>query len=1552
MRIELEGACIRCLATSPPQLAPSLLSISNDNLKEFSRLNETVSDAHSTYTKILAAWEKLDASTVDFDTSYQRFRESLATYEAPYFDNSTDLKVQIDSLSQALAVLIGTKIVESSNPGLPSEAQTLRNRFLQLNECHTIFISYLEEVNTKEDLSVTLKIAQRSNEMDKISETLQQIISVREKIIQQLNEFISMKESLDEEVSDFSQQAEALILEEKSCTSVSNVSELISRCELCTVEHGKFAETLKTAKDKLSLLAPYTKNPTILELQGALTHNQHRYGSAHQMIRSLIKRLKERINADDKLKTEMVIQTNALSEAEKRLLTLSTSGRLVSNLPFPEALSLSTIPKSELNFAIVKFNNALQEYMSQQKQSVLNHLETILDFQKDLNNLDKVIRDLIGQKGLDDGEFNLIVNDIEHRIGELINQADEVKKEDMACGTFIADINLQITRISEEITSCVDTFMLLEGDSWRISDNPSLNSEPILSKLNELLTRLSEDAPLLSPLKQICLRYPTNDQEWRSYVGLCDLLFNEFSELRHRVEHLERTIREEAHELAHIIYLQRQLSDLHLAFTTRLSEISDYTKKAPTTLEIVSDEKVISLLNAHIIQIKSAKANVQSTISEYTSKITLFLTDLAAAIKSYSLHRKQPVGMLVTRMESQKVSLESVERQGEKLSKELEEESTNWEEFIGQIKGFHHWLLARETDLEAVVTAGSFVECAKYLQNLDKTLRVTGGSMLDKILSCSYALRSIRSDLEVINLTISRLTDRYNSLLETVSERRNELQNTISAEEERQKEVDSCSDLLKRQESELTEICSRPLSVPSVSFIIDTVEERIRKLNEFQRNLEEAKSFHLEPLDKSIQLKNFALDQEKVDRRMANVSELWKRYNCLQERFSTISVELDKLVKTGKDFCTLADGMDSWLNDQKRIFTAMDLDPSISEDQDLHELTDQLANHANNFHRLCVDLNSSGEHRLEECSLVAARMLEIARSINMPLVGDTSSKFHSQQSLTADLQRCFQELLTSTSKQKDETSSLLLSLTAFEELFSSLHTWISSASKLIANETPEDLTKEIELWSTPSSYLTIHTSRILSQLAQSHEKASEIGEKQSQLDVLLARSNQLLEERRSPKVTRLAAKKAGALSRQFVELATLVKKRIEEKSIVLKNIEKLQTARQSYSAWEKDVREQFARACQDGSLDETIKKIRRIIKSLDMGDVLLDACSQWALIVQSDALGTEATNPTLAHDLIASYEVVRRMIPQKLKGFEDQLDEQKTRQSIIDSMSSWLEAAEQRHQAVISSIYTSPQGDLLSASFTSVIALYEGTIARGLSEISALQSECLNKEPIGDDSKLSSRFYALKIRLGQSLSKIEEKSKNLSAYREASELVSIRQKLTLERYVQVTGKNNSNPETVFHIPDPPSVVLELILSAYDAERRLTVLRSLYDELVIDSRHLIETMIELADRLVSNSMEQHDAFLTGIIAKHDEELREEQIQLERVTKQSIELLEGVIETWKVFTKEDDELNDWLVQMEQAFAQSTIGQDMPVNERRRILAERQVCTISSVIVKGVS
>ncbi|VDM15794.1 unnamed protein product [Hydatigera taeniaeformis] len=1538
---DLKEACVRCLTTSPSDLAPALLAATNKHLSEFSNLWEKIVTTHTLYTSILAVWGKVDNAAAEFDTIFQRCQESLANYEVPYCVNSSDFQTKIVVLSSTLDVLNGVNDVDCGASGLMLEASALRNKLSQLFEDYTQLKSILTAIPTEEDPSLISTIAQRSSEIKRLGQTLQQKIATWQKMSDQFSDFVKESESLGKEVNEFDKQVEALVKDEEFATSVVAVKDLIRRCELCMESHGNFADALRKLKGKLSPLIPHTSNSIILELQGALTDHLTQYTSTQQVGRSLIKRSKERLDIDIKMKADLGRLSAALSDTEKILVKLTTLGRLIPQMSFPNSLSLSTLPCSEMSFSFVKFSNAVLEYVSKQKQSVVNHHEQVSRFQDELTERKKEIHDLINQSMLEDEESNITRNGVQDRLDELMERAEQVKKDDSACEAFILESSLLITKVVNELGSCIDTFVHKESDSRLVSDNFSTNFEIQLTSLNALSSSLNFDTPLLSSIKKIHKRLPTDDQEWKNYMSLYDMLLIEFSSLQQRVEHLKATLRDEVNEMNRVADLQKQMTELQSEYVARLSQISAYVQQTSASLDLAYDEKVLSQLNTHLTLIKSAKVDLKSAITEYTNKASVLLSALSESVKSYSSHRNLPVGMLVARIESQKGHFEDAERQAEKVEKEITEEVVHWDEFLAQLKAFQQWLCARDVELEAVSAAETLAERTSGLRNLDEIVQKNGSPMLDKVTACGCTLRSLRPNLAVIKIVTTWITDRYNILLKEVSERRNRLKNMILAEEQLDRSATSCSELLDSQEAQFAELCEKPFFASSAVTTVDDIGERLQKLHEFLSQLEGSKSSHLVPLDEHIQtvknqLKLCSLDQSMLNGAVTKVSELWTRYNSLRESCIRISAETEKLVKGCRTFHKLTEEMNSWLLDQKETFMGFNRDTSTSDCHDIHELTDRLANRANAFHRFYVEFNSIGERRLADCSSCATDILTIARSIDMPLLQDGSSKVHNQETLIAELRKRFQSLHAQATKWKDEISSLLISLTAYDELFMRLHTWVSSVTKEVAEEGAEDAAKEMQLWSTPSSYLTIRSSHILSQLAQSHERAEQLGEKQAHLDILLSRSSKLLDDWASSEITRFAAQKAGTLSRRFVELTIQVKKQIEQKSMTLRNIERLQEARNAYNVWEKDVRGKFARTCQEENSVEVLAGAKRVAKSLDMGDVLLESCRQWALSVQSDALGSKAVDPSLAQDLMTSYETLKSMILQKIENVEKHLANQRVKQLTIASLSSWLEAAEQRLQAIISSIYTPPQTIVKSASFVSIMTFHEQVVDTALSELRSLQSACTSEMSVEDDYQLSSRLYAFKVRLAQCIDEVQVRAKNFNAYREASELVSIRQKLTLERYYQITGEGSTVPETASQLADSSTAMLEALLSPYDAERRLTVLQGINDELVIDSRQLLETMIESADRLVSTAMGR-EAFLVEVVSERNEVLSAEQVKLERLTRKAIGLLESITEAWKAFTRMEEELSDWLTEVEQTSARPTIRMEMSIEERNQTILE---------------
>nr|CDS27008.2 nesprin 1 [Hymenolepis microstoma] len=1540
---DLKKTCVKCMATSPPDLLPALLSATNEHAIDFNKLLSKITDSHSQYLNINEMWEKFDAKTTEFDSCHRRVLESITKFEVPYSEDLPGFLSKANLLSLALDALDSPEEVESATPGLCEEIQALRTKFSQVSEYHVKLKSLLDEVYTKEDSSVTSTILIRSNRMKSLRKTLQNLINTWRKLTNEFEQLFKGCEVLENEVSDFGKQIESLSKESVSCNSLIIVNDLITRCEMNIDKHRKLGDTLKLLKERSTTLTPHTSNATILELQGSLATCQNKFISIQNTGRSLVKQLRERLEINAKLITELSNYFSTLSDAEETLLRLTTSGRLVFNISFPKSMSLASRPCSELTFAFVKLSKFLQEYMNEQKQSLMTHSEKLSKFQQELTEKQGDIQDVLNLNLLEDETSFQDRSALKRRLSNLLEQTKEVKKTNESCEVFMTELNSHMTKAIEELGLCVDSFVQLESESRRVSDDFLANSEPLFGKLTSLLGRINDANSILASVRKLDRKLPTKDSEWKDYVGMCDILLNEFKVLKQKVEQLKATIGSEVQNLKEIEKLQKELSDLHLNYKTKCSLVPTYVNRAPNFLDTSSSENVVSQFSSYVVLIRTAKDGLQSASAEYARNATSILSSLSDSIKTYSSHRKQPVGMLITRMESQKVIFEDTARQYARLDKEITEEISKWDEFITLFRGLLQWFNARENDFQALSAVETVTERTNFLRDLEETLRKTGAPMFDRALSSSCSLRSLRSNLNAVNMAMSWITDRYNALLKSVSDGRSELKSTILAKEELRKSADYCLEILERQEAKLTDLGSQSFSVPSPALSIEGIDERLRRLEEFQHNLDESKTAHLNPLNERIQtvknqLKTCGFDQAEVNDAVNRIAELWKFFNLLKERYTKISSGYEKLAKGGKEFMKQTREMSSWLKEQRETFFNLHSDTSVAECASIQDLVGCISKRSNAMHQFCMELNTNGGRYLSECLSSADHIINIAKSLNISLLQDRSpSKIHTRESLIASLDKDFQDLSMQATKQKDELLSLLLFLTAYAELFTNLQNWVTFVEDEVSKDTDEE--RDIQLYSTPSSYITIRSAHVLSLLAQGHERAGQIGEKQAHLDVLLSRSNRLLEEWGSSEMTRFAAQKVSSLSRRFVGLTMQVKRQIEINTIKVKNIEVLQESRNAYTNWEKEIRSKFGYACQEEKLTDVLAHVKRIFKSLEMGNVLLESCQQLALTVQSDALGSNSTDPALAQDLMASYESLKSAIAQKLETVEKQVSTKRAKQLSIDSLSSWLEGAEQKLQGVISSIYSPAHTNLKNASFNSVIAFFELSIGNGISELSALQSECINRETFEDDPQIASRLYPFKTRLSNYLSELEERAKNLNAYREASELVSIRQRMTLERYVQVISRSMTIPESASEIVDPSSIILEALLSAYDAERRLAILRGINDELLIEGRQLLDTMIGSADRLISNSIEQSNSCLSDVISVRNEELRDEQINLERVSKQSIELLESVNDAWEIFSRTEEDLSDWLMEMEQTSVRPTFNADMPIDERKRILSEMQ-------------
>uniref|UniRef100_A0A5K3FFU2 Conserved oligomeric Golgi complex subunit 7 n=1 Tax=Mesocestoides corti TaxID=53468 RepID=A0A5K3FFU2_MESCO len=1544
---DLKDVCLRCLATSPSEVLPALLAISTHHLKEFQSLYDEAVGVHRRFSSILAALEQLDSKATEVDRCLLRFQDHLAKYETPFSENLQTLHSTVDVLSQALDALNGAANESATDPGLCSEASALRKKFAELSKQHTNLKSILEDIPVEEDPSAVSTVAQREKSLDDLATTIERMRSAWQKASSLYSAFSNESQVLGRVAEEFASRVEAFVKEEATSTTVVSVSELMSRCGQWMDEHDTFPQELKRVKSKLALLTPCTTNATLLDLQSELTRYWTQYVAAQQLGRSLVRRLEERIDTDARLKADLANCDSALSEAENELQRLATSDLFLLELPLPKPLMLATTPVSELSFNFAKFSTVVGDFVSTQGQSVSKQNELLSDFLAKLASREKEIDDLMNQPLLEDNAFEITKATVGSRLKRLVEQARQSREEGNATEALSVDVKTTITKTVDELASTIEGFVRAEADSRQISDDMETKLENIREKLGFVSKQLNKDAPLLTQIRSAYQRLPVTKQKWKIHANMLNLLADEVDGLRGRVDDLNATIGAEIKELTRITSLQIQLSDLHSAHVAKLEGILVSLNQPLSSLEATSEEDLMSQFSALAASVKASNEDLQSSTTEYNRKCNIVLSNLADAVVNYSSHRRQPVGMLVTRIGHLRVTFEETERQAEKLARDLAEELERWEEFLSRLRRLRQWIRARESDFQVFSTATSVVERMNGLRSLEETMAKTGRPMLDEASASGRTLVSLRPKLTIVGTATTAISDRYEALVKAISEVQSQIKGTVVKEEEVKRDGQSCAGMLDHREEQLKELCRLPIIVSAASSAVSGIKERLQKLGEFLDDLEDLKSTHLRPLDERVQqmrtqLDACSFDQSEISSVVLTTSGLWEQFSRLCENASSAIVELNTFLKACNSFYKVAEDAKSWLDCQKEAYVVLDQEVSDIDCNDIRELTDRLAKRANDMHKFCMDLHSNGENYLTKCTSECSRLINAARSVSKFLVQNNSSQVLNQENLISALQSRYQSLSERSAKRKDEISALLFALTAYDELFTSLQSWLMSVGNEEALEGADDVAKEMALWSTPPSYLTIRSSNLLFQLTQAHERVGQIGEKQALLDALLWRSNRLLEEHGSSGITRFAAHRAGALSRQFVELATRVKHQIEQKSMCLRGIEKLQEARDCYSAWEKGIRADLAQARHENTADKVLAATKRITESVDMGDVLLDTCRRWALSVQSDALGSPAVEPSLVQDLMTSYAALKSLLFQEVQKAERQLTQYQSKQLQIASLSSWLDGAEASLQEVITSIFSPPPPARMSGgnSFLSIVIFCEQTATKALSELCALQSECSSRDPVDEDAQLISRFHAFKVKLAQCTKEVEERVKELSAYRESSELVALRQQLTLERYIQATGENCPTPETTSQLQDPPTTILDALLSPYDAQRRLTVLQDVYDEVMIEGRQLFETMIESADRLVSSSSwRQEDVFLVEVVNDRCETLRGEQMRLEGLTRKSIELLEGVLEMWRAIVKSEEALSEWLTGMEQAASRPKQDPETSLAEKRQALEEMQ-------------
>lgn len=1521
------------LNSSPPDITSAIISNSGEAFNTFNALFAKIIDTRANFVTILGAWEHFDKTVIEFDASLRRTQEKIAKYEYPFSKQLCNLQGTVDMISTALNALQTTANSDQSAPTISLEVGSLKELHADVSKTHEALEASLKHVSLEPDQSSISALARRSEDLEAFTTLMMKTCASWTRVAELFQEFNNQKARLEEKTGAFEVRSEALANEEMASKTLIGVTSLLEQSRVCLGDYQDSPVKLKGAKDLLSSLTPFTSNATILELQGELTGLWTRLSSAQQAVRSLMRRCEERIECDSKLKTEFASHTLFVTGLENELQALSSTGRLTGDSPLPKPLCVDSMQSAEMSFSFFTFSTNVTDFINQSRMAVSHHANAINAFKTKLLKEEREIAELLCQEFLEDGMVELAKENLVARLDRIFKAIAKQEEVSMKCLNTVTDVNSGISKILENLSLRVEAFLLNEDNS-RSASREKL--DVVQARLKTLTEVLENDVEAVATVFQL-ISSP-NDQEWVSYKNVERLLMDDITGLRSRVQDLSASLAEEITDLTKIASLQSQIIERHSAFLAKLSIVPSLLP-TPTKKPIYDGEEIVDVLNKILVKMRSAHESLVSERNEFNRVTDSCVSTFCETVQRYANHRRQPYGLFVCRIDQHKVALEEACRKSGKLEQEVADELRKWEAFLDDVRELRHVLAVRESDLQVFTTTGTIAERAGHIRDIEESLDNQINQLLDKMVASGSAVAPLRSNSDTVTPIVTALTTRYETLRKTVTCSQNDIRTVILADEDLKKDCAACMQMLANQEVHLNSLCNPPIVLSSGSYALDGLQERIQKVNAFSKELNALKKDHLTPFDSRVrltktQLKDCGFDESDVDSVDQSISEMWKLFDRLQQDSTAVIAELKSLSRACGTFFKLSEETSAWLKTQQESFAMLVSDISLTDCADIQQLTSQLSERANAIHKLFLDLHASGERHLAGCSSECSRLLGVIQTTKGFTVQNPSNKNLTQKNLLGGLQEQHASLLASATRRKDEISAVLLSLTAYDELFSGLQSWMlaveSEMSRICDGEADDgSRANMISLWSTPSSYLAIRSSSLLSRLARFHERAIQIADKQAHLDVLLTRSNQLLEEQPSSGVSRFVAQRVGVLSRTFVQLTAQVMKHIEQSSVFLKGIEKLQESRDAYGAWEKGFRSKLAQAKLEETPSKVLMAVKSVAASLPMGDVLLDTCRRWSISVQNDVLGTTSavSQPMLATDLIASYTELQKTISQYQLEAEKTLTDLQVKQVNFTNASSWLDAAERRLTAIWESINSPPPGDLRGTSIESVLMYYEQRASKGVTELTNLHVEVMEH----NDSQLTSKLYAFKARLAQLLKNMEERLKELRSHREATNIVMMRQQLALERFAQTTGE--PVPESAFQLKGN---VVRVVLSSYDAERRLTVLQGLHDELVMEGRHLLEVMIDSADQLISTE----DAFLTEVVTEQSEQLRCQQAELERLTRWAIEQLEEVSGAWKRMALTEEMIDSWLTEAEQAMVRPNRDVEASIVEKKKTLEAMKV------------
>ncbi|BHF61574.1 hypothetical protein SprV_0100454900 [Sparganum proliferum] len=1602
---------------APPSITHIVLSISADLINTVGATLVELTSRQAHLSQILSSWDAFEATTNEFESSLRTLRTSLMSYEHPAAETVGQIGENADLLDQVRSVLNETNSTETPGTGSPlmSQAIDCRQRYDQLDVCLAALRLALETLTPSLQLDASV-VSQRKQaelgllgvqtQITKFADAWRQVYRTH---LDYETELADIRAQTDE----FATKMEDLAVEAKTDTSRLSAAQLNAMAarskELCA--HFGFIEAkLVDCKSRLSALIHHRPNSSLMTLQQQIAGARERFDCSRRLSAQLVENCAQRIAADERLRATIAENATWLEDAEKQLETLRAVERFTGETFSPPLADMHS--SSEPIFRVFNFSSALSNCLSELKKVGLTRYDTAKTLRTSLKEREKVVTCELSPPNLLSPQDAEEIATLRQRFKAYEARVSSWLQEEELAINAINELDTAFVTVLEDFTSYVEEFSRLELDS-RFKPPPTSSEtlqplEDLRLQLDALAVQIKEKLSNRSLFK---LHELLSNANWPPYSRLYQALADRVGVFSDEVDTLRGHLIAEIDELKNLRLLDERFVELHKVYAERLDKVlseSIVTEQAADLCDVPRT------LQVSTVSLKETLDVLAGFSSEMETVFGENLSNQTSALKNFADRRQRPTGILLSHLQRSQAAYMGLHHRAEHMRSECEEQVQAWEAFsvrFVEILDFASTCRTRMRDLERTEV---IVNQFNGLQNLSEELKTSGPGYekLDQVISLSRRLITLlesasartkpgwpSSGVEIIGRAIHLLRAEWEKLQDCIAAKLTSLEAAVLAREKLSQLGNDCQRQLDAIEKQLAVTIKEPVTLlVNVPPGTRSVEERLRRLGDIDSSLVRLRETLLSPLNDRIQQKKEELRDCKVDLSELNsfttqVASLWEAYSALHTDVSRRRDVLTRLAFTYEKFTTTIDEEKRFgFGELQAKFETLAKDERsdcrLLETDGVRALTEKISKSLDQLHAFRMELRVDGDRRLREC--------EFHRPKVQSIIQETKGAFDVRGSdgvgLTAwdmpltELCTAYADLNENALQIERQLSDLLLQWTAFDEVYTSLSTWINTA-EADTSAVSADFDEESRLWAVPSSFLTIRSTNLICQLAHNRDRASEMAAKQAELDLLISRSDHLRKQLHedsgtsaslmaTPAYGDLAIHQTQELSQRFSRLTTKLNRHIEELSAALLAVEKLQNARTAYSAWERDTRCSMTRIQVDRSAlmsseasngsgdgkNEILAALKILAESLERGDQLLVTCKGWAATVQSDVLAHDglavATNTTSAHmlvsDLLSSYTLLRDQVLMKQTLVQQELAEIAGMKQARSALVSWLNNAEAKVRCVIEEAVIKLPPTPVGGGGDSVLRVCEATTREGLTLLSALKLDLIEKEQLLKDQQdqdlteavetdsgsrggriaIVKRFERLRTHLLHTLEDLEGRLKELIAYREASELVCLRQSLAFERYCQACGPTavklaGSAGELVEKMTEEEMgrFFLPSLLSLADAERRLGMLRGLYDDLRADSRHFLELTVASADHLLAlyrQSLPTAESEgettvlavdLSALVLRETENYQTEQAALEALTVRAVESLSQIRLVWLNIAQNNEDLTVWLSDLEQ-------------------------------------